>query len=201
MKQLSADTRFWSKVKRGTSTQCWAWQGGKNRGYGSFFAGSGCEPRVVPAHRWSYEQAVGPIPTGLTLDHLCRNRACVNPAHLQPVSNRDNVLRGIGLSAQNARKTKCPKGHPLSGKNLYVDPSGRRQCRACRLERELIRAAQRGPHSRDKTHCPRGHAYEGENIRRTAEGKRECVTCRRELRRRRYHELRAQGVQPWKKGK
>lgn len=95
---------------------------------------------VVGAHRVVYEELVGPIPDGLMLDHLCRVRHCVNPEHLEPVTNRENVLRGEGHSAKAARATHCLKGHPYAGENLRILSNGWRRCRACHRERERIRA-------------------------------------------------------------
>lgn len=84
------------------------------------------------AHRYLWEMANGAIPDGLVLDHLCRNPACCNPAHLEPVSQRVNLLRGQTLQAANASKVACPQGHPYAGVNLYVSPrTGRRTCREC----------------------------------------------------------------------
>lgn len=92
----------------------------------------------------SHELHKGPIPEGLVIDHLCRNRGCVNPDHLEAVTQRENILRGEGLAAANARKTHCPKGHPYSGENLYVVPSsGRRQCRICADARRALSAEVR----------------------------------------------------------
>jgi len=104
-------------------------------GYGRFTV-SGNEPVVrVNAHRFAYELLVGPIPKGLTLDHLCRNRGCVNPAHLEPVTSKVNTLRSpIQVAATNARKTHCPEGHPLVEGNLIVwqFKRGKRSCLICK---------------------------------------------------------------------
>lgn len=89
---------------------------------------------MVAAHRLAYEELRGPIPSGLELDHKCRVRGCVNPWHLEPVTTAENIRRGIGRPAENARKAVCLRGHPLSGDNLYRSPSGLggRRCRSCR---------------------------------------------------------------------
>lgn len=117
--------RFWAKVDR--TSDCWLWTGSLHLGYGVIAA----EGRANMAHRVSYELIVGPIPDGLTLDHLCRNRACVNPAHLEPVTNVENVMRGLSVGALNARKTHCPKGHPYTAENTMLSRN-RRCCRTCR---------------------------------------------------------------------
>ena len=116
--------RFWAKVEK-TAT-CWNWRGGCNgNGYGRFcYHGQRC------AHRLAYELLVGPIPEGMQLDHLCRNRRCVNPAHLEPVTCRENILRGGSLAAQRARRTHCKRGHPLAGDNMYTWKN-HRWCKAC----------------------------------------------------------------------
>lgn len=119
--------RFESKVIR--TDGCHHWIGGLDiGGYGRFSIGRD----HVPAHRWAYEQRVGPIPFGLTLDHLCRNRSCVNPDHLEPVTRGENVLRGVGPCAMHKRKTHCRRGHPLEGDNLVLLSGGKhRRCRTC----------------------------------------------------------------------
>lgn len=118
---------------------CWRWTGALNgEGYSNFSV-----PGIGrSAHRFAYVAFVGPVPAGLTLDHLCRNRACVRPEHLEPVSNRENVLRGIGISAKNAVKVACLQGHPYSAENTYVTPDGRRGCRTCRRAAEKAYAAR-----------------------------------------------------------
>lgn len=109
-------------------TNCWLWRRAiTHDGYG-MVSGDGVS---MVAHRAAFICLVGPIPEGMTLDHLCRNRACVNPDHLEPVPFRENVLRGTSFSAVNARKTECSDGHPLTGDNLYIRPNGARQCRQC----------------------------------------------------------------------
>lgn len=130
---MSEPTRFWSKVDRsGGNSACWPWAGGKTGpgGYGRFRAGR--PGRLVPAHRYAYELMIGPIPDGLCLDHLCRNRSCVNPAHLEPVTNRENLHRGIGHTATRAQQTTCINGHPFDDQNTYIKPNGCRSCRACK---------------------------------------------------------------------
>jgi HNH endonuclease len=116
--------RFFEKVEK-TAT-CWTWTASKDpNDYGQF--GS------TKAHRWAYEHFVGPIPAGFDLDHACRRPACVNPAHLEPVTHRVNVLRGISPMAINARKIICKNGHPFDAENTYRDAQGGRTCRKCRM--------------------------------------------------------------------
>jgi len=115
-------------------TGCWNWIGTiLNTGYGSFRyklrrMGKTHQPS---AHRFCYGLLVGPIPKGLTLDHLCRNRRCVNPEHLEPVTLRENLRRGVGFAGRNARKVRCKRGHPFSGDNLRINALGERHCREC----------------------------------------------------------------------
>src|SRR3990167_5054453 len=128
-KYTSSDpiSRFWPKVDRSNGFfACWIWIAGKTgEGYGGF-------GHATLAHRFAYELLIGPIPTGLILDHLCRNRACVNPLHLEPVSILVNLQRGIGtLGSWQMQKPHCPQGHLYDEVNTYRSPRGERRCRTC----------------------------------------------------------------------
>lgn len=130
--------RFWQKVQPCPMTGCWLWTGSADpKGYGRITV---MQPRKTPvlAHRFAYTALVGEI-TKPFLDHLCRVPSCVNPAHLEPVTNAENVLRGIA-GRENATKTHCPKGHPYEGDNVFTIPNKSRSlrsrcCRACKNER------------------------------------------------------------------
>lgn len=125
--------RFVEKVD--FTTSCWLWTAYRNEnGYGRFWH----EGHLRPAHRVSYELLVGSIDPGLVLDHLCRVRHCVNPGHLEPVTERENLVRGTGWAGRHAAKTHCPQGHPYSEANTYTG-NGRRKCRICQHARYLRR--------------------------------------------------------------
>lgn len=136
--------RFWKKVDVRGPDECWPWQSPLNHhGYGQITIWIGhCSFRNAMAHRVAFELANRPIPSGLEIDHLCRNRRCVNPAHLEAVTRRENQHRGYGPCGINARKTHCPQGHPYAGANLYTVPkTSYRQCRACQQARYLAHKA------------------------------------------------------------
>lgn len=132
------ETRFWTKVDKAAPNGCWVWTAATVKGYGRFaLAGM---PGAL-AHRVSYTITRGPIPDGLTLDHLCRNRACVNPDHLEPVTVQVNTLRGEAVSARAARATHCPQGHPYDAENTWMEKGRKRHCRTCNRDRQRARRA------------------------------------------------------------
>lgn len=151
---------------------CWAWVAYKNKsGYGRVRLFG----RLTLAHRAVYVLLVGPIPEGLTLDHLCRNPPCVNPAHLEPVTMRINALRGVGPTAINAAKVFCIRGHRL------VRGTRQRICKICAdaAHKALYeRAAGQGPRSPRRA-CNRGHAFDAGNTI-VHHGRQLCRTCARE---------------------
>lgn len=132
--------RFWAKVDQ--SGDCWLWTAATSaKGYGQFRASRGASQ--VAAHRYAYMDLVGPIPDGLALDHLCRVRNCVNPAHLEPVTTAENNLRSLPYRPPSIRskKTHCVNGHEFTPENTVqrTRPNGRvnRDCRTCKARRTL----------------------------------------------------------------
>ncbi len=131
--------RFWRKVAK-QDDGCWTWQAGKKNGYGCFWLSRDSADWMVMAHRFAWEQANGPVPAGMTLDHLCHtaqvatcpgagdcaHRSCVRPNHLEPVPLGENIRRG-----GNGAKTHCKRGHEFTPENTYVLKRGGRSCRIC----------------------------------------------------------------------
>lgn len=197
--------RFMSFVYHEPNTGCWLHAGSP----------TGYKPRQYPgfqlngeykrAHRVSYEHFKGEIPNGLVVDHLCRQTFCVNPDHLEAVTHKENVRRGFIVALRhlwidqppnaNSLKTHCPKGHEYSGDNLWVNNSGRRECRVCmnarkkahsQAKRDAERLARGGPKPNGMvtyrakfTTCPKGHEYSHHNGRQ-----RVCKICNTENQRR-----------------
>lgn len=184
---------FWGKVKK--TPTCWLWTGATSeKGYGHFGAGG----RSRLAHRVAYELIVGVIPEGLTIDHLCRVRNCVNPDHLEPVTGAENTRRGHA-GKHFADRTRCPKGHPYDEQNTRYSKRGTRVCKACQdamtrayRERspEKVRAqydsrnrrrneARQANPATPKTHCLNGHPYDEANTSIRSDGRRQCKACRK----------------------
>jgi hypothetical protein len=138
--------RFWTKVDdRGGPTACWLWRGARTgAGYGALqVAVLRTGRRMDLAHRIAYElYHREPIPAGMTIDHLCRVRHCVNPHHLEVVSRGENVLRGEGRPARNARATMCVWGHPFDAETIYRTPRGARACIICHRARNRVTMAR-----------------------------------------------------------
>ena len=127
--------RFWKHVNKNAPNGCWEWRGAKPEGYGAFRIGSRTDRsyQTIGAHCFAYLMLRGAIPKGMVLDHLCRNTACVNPEHLEPVTLLENFRRG--KKPQHLRKTHCPRGHHYDQCNTYLNRQGKQECRTCHRER------------------------------------------------------------------
>lgn len=153
--------------------RCWSYTGGTDRsGYGKFFL----DGRYVMAHRVGWMLEAGCTwPRGLVADHLCRNPNCVRGTHIEPVTQRENILRGDLMLTGPAGRTRCPAGHLYAGANLYVDPKGHRHCRACRSLR------RRGKPRSHRTR-PRSFRVEPRRGRQVTfpvvDGMKRCTHCR-----------------------
>ena len=131
--------RFEGRFSVNGQTGCWDWTASKRpNGYGQIGEG-GRYCKVLYAHRVAYELYKGPIPAGLDIDHLCRNRGCVNPDHLEAVTRKVNLLRGNTIPAAKARQTHCLKGHAFDEINTRINNRGTRECKQCSRERQRKR--------------------------------------------------------------
>lgn len=183
-----ASERFWAKVTAGPAG-CMMWTGGKTLGgYGMFAAETAHRGTIQEmAHRWAYEDKVGPIPDGLDIDHLCRVRACVNPSHLEPVTRAENIRRAAAI------KTACPAGHPYTEDNTYRNEKGHRKCRTCSTGRDALRKDEKNARKRAKRAaqgpklrvlnetCGKGHPLSGDNLYLApGDNRRNCRECRKQ---------------------
>ena len=146
----SAECRFWDKVDRRDASGCWLWTAySQASGYGRFCIG-GARGDMVMSHRYAYQMLVGSIPDLMELHHLCGNRSCVNPTHLELSSHHLNILRGNSPAAANAKKTRCPAGHPYNNVNTYIQANGGRRCRACDSKAQKHNYEQHAPRKREQ---------------------------------------------------
>ena len=168
--------RFFAKVRVDASTGCWKWTGSLTRlGYAMVHHNGRSRSAHCVAHAWF----VGPVADGLELDHLCRNRWCVNPAHLEAVTHAVNVLRGFDAT----RGATCKRGHLRTPENSIIFYSrhgrARRDCVLCRRERSVAFRAAHRVEPIQRTHCAHGHAYTEANTRRVPGNGRTCRACHR----------------------
>jgi hypothetical protein len=128
--------RFMSHAEVDPDTDCWMWTGALRDGRYGAFSPEGRRGSLAMAHRWIYEQMVGPIPEGQQLDHfVCARTSCVNPDHVRPTSARENTVRSTGPAAINLAKTHCKNGHEFTPENTRILSDGERRCRTCVRER------------------------------------------------------------------
>lgn len=145
-KKRPIEDRFWEKVAPPDANGCRVWLAARyHNGYGTLKDRQGKRMVNWLAHRLAYQLTFGPIPEGLEIDHLCRNRACVEPSHLEAVTSSTNKLRGLNPAIQRLRhasKLQCKNGHPFSPENTYIPPHQKmRQCRACKAASSKRRMA------------------------------------------------------------
>lgn len=151
--------RFWAKIDKNgpipdisdplitsPATPCWEWTAARNSdtGYGAFVSPPPRKGKTAQAHRIMYMEVFGPVADGMHIDHMCRNRGCVNPEHLRCVTHQENILAGATVPAMRAKITHCPQGHEYTPENTEVSKRRQRHCKTCRRARsEAFRATHR----------------------------------------------------------
>lgn len=156
---------------------CWLWRGCvSSNGYGIVNRNK----KNILVHRYSYSHYKGPIPEGLVIDHLCRNKLCVNPDHLEAVTIGENVLRGPSIVGKKRGRLACPNGHTYTPESVYLY-RGYRVCRHCR-KLNVKKAMKRGkqwetPFEPKSDLCPLGHVYDRVDVRKSGFRQQVCTTC------------------------
>ncbi len=179
--EKTPEARFWEKVNKfggmpdfsdplvlisESSGECWMWTAGRRKAYGCFVL----DGKNRPAHVASLIFAGIEVDPALTVDHLCRRTLCVNPSHLEQIESSVNIRRSGNITAQNSRKTHCPRGHKLSGGNVYSNRRDR-TCVPCNREGNRRRSAAR-------SYCKNGHEFTEQNTVIGSDGRRICIPCK-----------------------
>ncbi len=178
--------RIWKFIKIPKDPNgCWIWIGCFHwNGYGQLTF----DHEHYRSHRFVYEYLVDQIPKGIELHHVCENRRCVNPFHLQPLTPKEHMMKGMGIGRINIEKTHCNHGHKFTKENI-INYNGWRYCRKCkdRIDREyrnkkrqiLIELDEYNPPNKEKTHCIKGHEFTEKNTYYDSAGFRQCKECKK----------------------
>lgn len=195
------EARFWAKVRKSEDANgCWEWTGSKTSGgYGRVYLSNKCAPSNWQAHRLSWLLKNAQIGDTLCLDHLCRNRICVNASHLEQVTLKENIMRGISFSALNAKKDYCENGHKFDEWNTYI-PKGRtnRMCKKCRKAHYINkRDKARQKSVRSNNLCNNRHEFTSENTYANG-AHRTCKICATARNKARWQKIKQQQQQQQK---
>ena len=181
---LPFSVKFWSHVDLSNRTGCWSWIGAKcGDGYGRL----SLNRKSFQAHRVALALDGYRLTSGLVVDHLCRNRACVRPDHLRETTHKENMT----APGTPAARDSCARGHLFSQENTSIDRRGARTCKICRRLRKRARYIRNFEPAIKKTHCQRGHEFNEENVYTAPDGRRRCKTCS-SVRERKYRTQRNQ---------
>lgn len=176
LKRMPLPDRIRSFQANADPDGCWLWPGCTSDGYGRGYASN--KGRKVTVHRFAYELLVGPIPDGLHIDHLCRNPRCFNPAHLEPVTPKENNRRGKNCGVFNTPADHCPRGHAYTDDNAYWSKGKYRMCKTCVTARyKPVPLERRKQRVYGSTVCLRGHSITGDNVYYRKDGRVRCRQC------------------------